>query len=338
MRGLRPTRRRLVVLIVVLVLGPIAVIGGGLAVGGTALALQARGTPSADARSVRSDALWMGHAWVDGDRSQADVDALARRLDGTGIRDLCVHASPLQDDGTLPAALRPKAGWLVDALHRAIPGVRVHAWLGDVVAPDRLVLTDGATRRRVLAGARAVLADGFDGVHYDFEPVPDGNPGFLALLEATGTLAHRQGRLLSVAAHQVEPLPGLRRPLELAVEPRWWSTRYLTRVAGLVDQIAIMSYDTAMPTGAAYTGYVRRQTEVALRAVPAGTGLLIGLPAYHQGTITHRGSETVAAAIRGVRLGLGEGTPRPGFGVALYVDFTADETDWRDYRTGWVGP
>jgi spore germination protein YaaH len=207
-----------------------------------------------------------------------------------------------------------------------------------VVAPDRLVLTDTATRGRVLAGARDVLAEGFDGVHYDFEPVADGNAGYLALLRATGELAHGQGRLVSVAAHQVEPLPGLGQPLELAVSPRWWSRAYLAQVGGLVDQIAIMSYDTAMPTQAAYTGYVRRQTEVALRTVPAGTGLLIGLPAYHEGTFTHRGSETVAAAIRGVRLGLGEATPRAGFGVALYIDFTATEADWRDYRRGWVRP
>lgn len=338
MRGLRLNRRRRVVLIVGLVLVPVVLFVGGLAAGGTALALHARGTPSPTARSAHSDALWMGHAWVDGKRSQADVDALARRLDGTGIRDLYVHAGPLQDDGTLPADRHPRGPWLVEALHRAVPGIRVHAWLGDVIAPDRMVLTDARTRERVLAGARAVLADGFDGVHYDFEPVEDGNPGFLALLRDTKELAHADGRLVSVAAHQVEPLPGLRRPLTLAVDPRWWSTRYLGQVAGLVDQIAIMSYDTAMPTSAAYTGYVRRQTEIALRAVPAGTGLLIGLPAYHQDTFTHRRSETVAAAVRGVRLGAGDAPPRPGFGVALYVDFTATETDWRDYRAGWVRP
>ena len=86
------------------------------------------------------------------------------------------------------------------------------------------------------------------------------------------------------------------------------------------------------------TGYVRQQTEVALRTVPRRTGLLIGLPAYHEPTFTHRSSETVAAAIRGVRLGLGRTDPRPGFGVALYVDFTATDADWRDYRTRWVHP
>lgn len=338
MRWPRPTRRRLAVLIVVLLLAPVALLGDGLALGAATLALQARGTPSAQASSVRSDALWMGHAWVGGGRTDADVAALARRLDGTGIRDLYVHAGPLQDDGTLPAARRPRARWLVGALHGAIPGVRVHAWLGDVVAPDRLVLGDPGTRARVLAGAQAVLDEGFDGVHYDFEPVPDGDPGLLALLAGTAALAHRDRRLVSVAAHQVEPLPGLHRPLQLVVDPRWWSAGYLARVAALVDQVAIMSYDTAMPTGALYTGYVRRQTEVALGAVPPGTGLLIGLPAYHEPTFTHRGSETVAAAVRGVRLGLGDARPRPGFGVALYVDFTADETDWRDYRSGWVRP
>jgi hypothetical protein len=335
---LRPSRRRLAVLVVTVLSVPVVVVAGGLALGGTALALHARGTPSPVARGTGSDALWLGHAWVDGHRTGADVDALARRLAGTGIRDLYVHAGPLDDDGTLPPSRYPRGAWLVGALHRAVPGVRVHAWLGDVVAPDRLVLTDAATRARVLDGARAVLATGFDGVHYDFEPVADGDPGLLVLLRDTAALAHGQGRLVSVAAHQVEPLAGLGRPLALAVPPRWWSRDYLARVGGLVDQVAIMSYDTAMPTGAAYTGYVRRQTEIALRTVPAGTGLLVGLPAYHGTTLTHRGSETVPAAIRGVRLGLGGSAPRPGFGVALYVDFTATAADWQAYRTGWVRP
>jgi hypothetical protein len=39
------------------------------------------------------DGLWLAHAWVDGGRSTADLDALAARLRKTGIRDLsCTSA------------------------------------------------------------------------------------------------------------------------------------------------------------------------------------------------------------------------------------------------------
>ena len=65
-----------------------------------------------------------------------------------------------------------------------------------------------------------------------------------------------------------------------------------------------MSYDTALPFRSLYGGYVRRETDVALRSVPAPAELLMGLPAFHTDNAGHRASaETVAAAIRGVRLG-----------------------------------
>jgi hypothetical protein len=52
-------------------------------------------------------------------------------------------------------------------------------------------------------------------------------------------------------------------------------------VALRVNEVALMVYDTALPSRRAYSGYVRRQTELALRAVPDDVTLLIGLPAYH---------------------------------------------------------
>lgn len=43
-----------------------------------------------------------------------------------------------------------------------------------------------------------------------------------------------------------------------------------------------MSYDTAPPTQSLYGGYVRRQTDPALKAVPPQTDLPMGLPAFHR--------------------------------------------------------
>lgn len=45
----------------------------------------------------------------------------------------------------------------------------------------------------------------------------------------------------------------------------------------------------------------------------------------------------MAAALRGVRLGLGGHPPARAFGVAVYVDFTATPDDWARYRE-WAGP
>jgi hypothetical protein len=283
------------------------------------------------------DGLWLAHAWVGGGRSTADLDALAARLRKTGIRDLFVHVGPLSDDGALNPALRPRARWLLAGLHRRLPGVRVQAWLGDLVGPGHLDLSSAATRGRVLGAVRQVLAAGFDGVHYDLEPVSSGNRGYLELLSATHALTRARHAVLSVACDQVEPLAYLHVVQQWVVgRAHWWSAGYLRAVASRADEIALMTYDTGMPAGALYSGYVRVQTKLALAAAPPRVTVLIGLPAYHTSEPGHTRAETVAAAIRGVRLALGDAPPRRPVGVALYADFSASPADWAAYFSGWA--
>lgn len=292
------------------------------------------------ARSSGHDALWLGHAWVDGRESASDVEALAKTLRGTGIRDLFVHVGPLSDDGTLDPAKAPEAAWFADEVHALIPGVRLQAWLGDEIRPSgRMDVESAATRTRIVAAAGQVLGRGFDGVHLDLEPVGDADPGYLELLDALRPVVHARGKVLSVSAEQVEPVPGSRWAMEAAEgHSSWWSAGYLRRVAGRVDEVALMTYDTALWTSSAYAGFVRDETAAALHAVPADVTVLIGLPAFHDAhSLGHSSSaETVAAAIRGVRLALPGGTPtNRAFGVALYVDFAATPADWSAYDADW---
>jgi hypothetical protein len=308
-----------------------------------AFSVQDFGTPDPAARSTGHDAMWLGHSWVGGGKTDADVDQLAASIRGTGISDLFVHVGPLSNDGTLNPAKAPAAAWFTAAAHARIPGVRVQAWLGDEVLPGgRMNLEDPSTRARIVASARQVLARGFDGVHLDLEPVGDADPGYLALLGALHPVVRAASAVLSVSAEQVEPLPGTRWVMEAAEgHSSWWSADYLHQVASRVDQIALMTYDTALWSSSAYSGFVRDETAVALRAVPSDVALLIGLPAFHDAhNLGHSSSaETVAAAVRGVRLALPGGTPEDRqFGVAMYVDFAATPADWVAYRSGWAQP
>jgi hypothetical protein len=289
------------------------------------------------------DGLWLGHAWVDGRHTPADLDALVARLRKTGIRDLFVHVGPLSDDGSLNPALSPRARWLLTGLHQQLPGVRVQAWLGDLVGPGRLDLASQATRARALGAAAQVLAEGFDGVQYDLEPVPSGDRGYLTLLSAVRRLTRSRHAVLSVAADQIEPTPYLH-VVEQQVfgQPHWWSAAYLHAVAGRVDEVALMTYDTGVPTGAAYSGYVRLETRLALGAVPPDVTVMIGLPAFHDSEPGHTAAETVSAAIRGVRLALGRPGDAPSrrrlVGVAIYADFSARPGDWAAYLSSWARP
>jgi hypothetical protein len=311
---------------------------------GTQIALRVNyaGDPAAGTHSRGRDAIWLGHAWVDGRKKEADVAALARRLEGTGIRDLYVHAGPLEHDGTLPASSYPRAGRLVAAVHRELPGVRVQAWLGDVLAteePDGMRLERARTRAAVVRSTREILGAGFDGAHFDLEPLHSGDRHYLGLLDDLRRVTRARGAVLSVAAHQIDPLPRLHSAAGVLFHhPKWWSQEFFGQVARRVDQIAVMSYDTMQQWPGTYGGYVAQQTSLALEVTPPGTDLLMGLPFFHDDTFGHRGSaETVPAAVRGVRLGLSRtDADRARFGVALYVDFAAKEADWTAYREGWV--
>ncbi|EHN76086.1 hypothetical protein SMCF_4442 [Streptomyces coelicoflavus ZG0656] len=308
----------------------------------TALRINYMGDPAGGTYTRNRDAMWLGHAWVDGRKKDADLTALARDLKTTGIRDLYVHTGPMEHDGTLPESLYPRARWLIDGVHRELPGVRVQAFLGDVLAtegPDGMRLDKAATRAAVVASARQVLDVGYDGVHLDLEPLHSGDRDYLSLLDDVGAVTRARDAQLSVAAHQIDPLPALHSVFGLFTKhPKWWSQEFFGQVARRVDQIAVMSYDTAQPLEGTYGGYVAQQTSLALEVTPPTTHLLMGLPFYYESNFDHWGhAETVAAAVRGVRLGLSRtDADRELFGVAPYIDFAATDTNWKEYRDGWV--
>ncbi|AQS67726.1 glycosyl hydrolase family 18 protein [Streptomyces pactum] len=333
-RRLRRVRRTTLAILLVLLLP--------LLTAETALRVNYMGDPAEGTHTRNRDAMWLGHAWVDGRKDDAELAAFARRLKTTGIRDLYVHTGPLEHDGTLPESRYPEARWLIDAVHRELPGVRVQAFLGDVLAtegPDGMHLERTATRAAVVRSAAQVLDAGYDGVHLDLEPLHSGDRDYLSLLDDLRAVTRDRDAQLSVAAHQIDPLPALHSVFGVfTAHPKWWSQEFFGQVARRVDQIAVMSYDTAQPLEGTYGGYVAQQTSLALEVTPPTTHLLMGLPFYYESNFDHWGhAETVAAAVRGVRLGLSRtDADRKLFGVAPYIDFAATETNWDEYREGWV--
>ena len=297
------------------------------------------GQPPATIAATGGDGLWIGHMWVDGREDEANVAELAATVKADDIKDVFVHDGPLDDDGTLPVQLDPKAAWLVATLHKLAPGVRVQAWLGQEIGTGSgvLNLADKPTQARILGSVKYALdVQGFDGVHLDMEPVPSGNWGYVQLLEQVHFITAGQHKYLSISADQIEPTVGMMALGDaIAGHAHFWSAGYLHQLAGLVNEVALMDYDTWIPTSPAYAGYTKMETRIALRAMPVGVHLLIGLPAYPPNPPTHDSGETVPAAITGVRLALGSGTPA-SVGVALYVDFAATLGDWEAYEDDWV--
>ncbi|MFD0773408.1 hypothetical protein ACFQZ2_05645 [Streptomonospora algeriensis] len=302
--------------------------------------MQFTGEPASWAVSEGSNALWMGRAWVDGRYGEAELARLKPRIENGGISDVYVHVGPLEYDGRLDPAEHPELKGFLRMFRGELPDVRVSARVGRRVEEGGPDLGDEAVRERVVEASARLVEAGADGVHYDFEAVPDNDPGLLELLELTRDRLPRDA-LLSSSVPTVEPLGGLAFTLGLVLpEDPFWSSGYLGRVAEHLDQVAVVSYETGMPTEGLYGGFVVRQTRVALDAVPEDVQLLMGVPAHPDDHAARNPeAETVEAAVRGIRLGLSEGGERrKRFGTALYADFSATGGQWDSYLEGWVRP
>jgi hypothetical protein len=285
------------------------------------------------------NAVWLEHRWLERPHPEAEMEALFSRLRSRGIGYAYPHLIPFDAAGRLPPHDREQMRAFLATGRRVAPELRVLPWIGGLrkgwrrQRPGTVERADLAQRQRLVAEARGLVDEGFDGVHLNVEPVDDGNDEFLALLRALRT-AVGPGHVLSIAAIRPAPM-GLPRAPNFV-----WSPGYYARVAAIVDQIVIMAYDTALPTPASYRRYVRwaaRSVAGALDASGSDARVLMGVPTYEPYGFMHRsGVETPENALLGVVAGLrGLGAGGTFEGVALYAEWTTDAAEWSAYERYW---
>jgi hypothetical protein len=285
------------------------------------------------------NAVWLEHRWLERPQPEPEMEQLFARLRSRGIAYVFPHLIPFDSAGRLPPHDREQLRAFRAAARRAAPRLKVLPWIGGLrqgyrrQRPGTIELADLTQRQRMLAEARGLIDEGFDGVHLNVEPVDDDNVEFLALLRAMRT-AVGADHVLSVAAIRPAPL-GLPRAPNFA-----WSADYYARVAAIVDQVVIMAYDTALPTPSLYRRYVRwaaRSVAGALDASGSNARVLMGIPTYEPyGFMHRRGVETPENALAGVVAGLrGLGAGGTFEGVALYAEWTTDASEWLVYERLW---
>jgi hypothetical protein len=286
--------------------------------------------------------LWIEHRWVGEAETAAAYDALAADLRRHAITDVFAHVGPLDGNGEIARERYPNGAAFVAALHARLPGVRIQAWMGQMERRrgGPLDLADPATRAGILRTAEIFLDLGFDGIHYDIEPLQRDDAHLHALLDATRALTQSRGRLLSLATTEIEPFAGanalVNSPLPDAV---LWSPADYRAAAARVDQLAVMTYNTALPWDWLYGSFVTFETRRILEAVDGTATVMMGVPTYEdRGWTFHPEAENMESALRGVRLALADIDPRPErLGVAIYARWTADAAEWTTYRRLWRG-
>ncbi|MBG6087945.1 hypothetical protein [Actinomadura viridis] len=302
--------------------------------------------PEPEARGTSTNALWARHQWVGEEHGEEEYRALGRLLRENRITDVFFHAGPFEADGTVPPAKYRNARRLIEAMREHAPGVRAQAYLGQIRKVDGYGITDlddPAVRGRVLRTDEIFLDLGFDGIHYDFEPIYPDDAAFLELLERTRELTRSRGRLLSVAVEQLTLVDGAQ-PLYKAFIPRGWgrfhypprpTEDFLRAVADRADQVAIMTYDVSLPTRSLAGRHFAWHTERTLRLIGDRTTVFLGVPTYRP---QMGWAEDLSGALRGVRRGLDalDRPPARPYGVGIYAEWTTLPAEWALYRGMWL--
>jgi hypothetical protein len=295
-------------------------------------------------RGTATNGLWARHQWVGEPHTEAQYRELAGTLRLNRITDVFFHAGPLAADGSVTPGLYAHAAELIGAMHRLAPGVHAQAYLGQirrVGGHGLLRLDDPAVRARIAETGRTFLDLGFDGIHYDIEPVQSDDGAFLDLLDRTRELTRARGRILSVSLEQLTLSDALQ-PAFLALPrsgafhyPARPTGAYLRAVARRVDQVAIMTYDTELPTRSLVGRHFAWHTERTLELIGDQVTVFMGVPTYRP--VAAGWAEDLTTSLRGVRRGLDALGRRPAkpYGVGIYAEWTTTPADWARYRSLW---
>jgi hypothetical protein len=283
------------------------------------------------------NAVWLEHRWLEKAHPPEEMEVLLQSLDRHGIAYVFPHLIPFNGAGRLPLHSREQMRSFLSVARRVAPRMKVLPWVGGLRVgynrqfPGAVDLADIGQRQRIVAECRGLMDEGFDGVHLNIEPVPDGDADFLALLRALRSAIG--GGILSLSAQR----PG---PLRIPAAPNFlWTPDYYLRVAAEADQLVVMTYDTALPTPSLYRRYLAyAASSMTANLARAGRArLLIGIPTYDGRGRMHRGDvENPENALTGLVAGL-RGVQEDGTfeGVALYAEWTTDDAEWATYERLW---
>ncbi|PJF24444.1 MAG: hypothetical protein CUN53_17805, partial [Phototrophicales bacterium] len=121
-----------------------------------------------------------------------------------------------------------------------------------------------------------------------------------------------------------------------------WDTTYKQRVALLVDEIVIQTYNTGFDSPTDYTQWIAYQVEsytAAIAALDVDVNLFVGIPTYDADPPRFNPAvENIASAAAGLRDGVSAAGDAARFlrGAALYAEWTTDDREWEAFRAEWA--
>lgn len=283
-----------------------------------------------------ANAVWLEHEWVDQLKTSDEIRGLVARLSAAGIRFVYVHVGPIESDGNIGLARYPFASeFLKMARGFDRPDVeeqrmQFFSWMGQV--RGKLKFQDAEIRNRIAETARMLVQKtGFDGIHYDIEPLLDEDVAFLSLLEETRAKIG-DGHGISVALREMVPdfigkILSYFLDLDAFNHPSFYQ-----EIAKRSDQIVIMTYENSIQKPWLYRYFVKNEVIWVSRAMrETGAKILIGLPTYDTPSETfYPAAENIENGLLGVVDGLNNWRSIEEIfdGMALFRFGTTSPEEW----------
>ncbi len=281
-----------------------------------------------------ANASWLSYSWYFGQEKEKPLQ-LAARLTDQQIKYAYFHVRFIKKDGTLRFRNPETARRLTSSIHPLVPQTKLIAWIyiGNERGLTGVNIADPKVRRNIAKESRWLVNEcGFDGVQLDYEICEDGDENLLSLLAETRRSLPK-GKLLSIATPMRLPAP----------LGQWgWSEDYFAKIAASCDQIAVMSYDSALYFPRHYVYLMHQQAVRVTRATARGNPkcrVLFGIPTYEDGGPSHHPhAENITMALKGIREGMADSNAEPAVfeGTALFADYTTDRDEEDTFRELWL--
>lgn len=329
---------------------------GGLLIFGLMLLFLSRFTGGDD--SLPPNALWLGTEWSYGLDESASMDDLAARLREHDVGTVYAWVSWLQTENVWAGRTDLENNFnevsddvraFVTDFKAAYPEANLYGWVSVPVGtePGGRDISDPNVQQAVATFSQFVVQDlGFDGVFLNVELVFDGNQDFLSLLGVVRDTLGTEAFIAAAIPPDWSPLDAAI-PVPPLIEPGTeWSAEYKKNVALLVDELAVMAYNSGLSDQEDYIDWVAYQVAIyadTIAELDTGTGpgvrIVIGIPTYDTELPGHDATvENIPTAIRGVRAGLEAAGDNARYvnGVAIYADWTSDDVEWAQFYLNWV--
>jgi hypothetical protein len=310
-------------------------------------------TGSAQVVTTPPNGLWLGTELTYGLDEDTTVEELVTQLREHQIGTVYAWVSWLKEDMTWGGwrdgtdeftEMQPTVMAFVEEFKRLYPESILYGW---VSLPANIHdMSQPEVRSAVAEFSDRVIDEmKFDGVFLNIEPVWNNDTSFLTLLgqvrEAVGP-----NTLISAAIPPDWSPLGADIPVPPLIQPGTaWDERYKQSVALLVDELAVMAYNSGLSSAADYSEWVAYQVETYANAVAAldtgagsGAHVMVGIPTYAAEPPGHDPRvENVASAAQGIRLGLQQAGDNAEYvrGAAIYAAWETDSAEWNQFRQSW---